>query len=56
MQKLLAAFVAFIMSIQLFSQTFSEKYFSNMRWRMIGPRRAGRTVGVVGEPQQPNVF
>jgi hypothetical protein len=26
MQKLLAGFVAFILSIQLFSQTFSDKY------------------------------
>lgn len=27
-----------------------------MEWRMIGPHRAGRTVGAVGVPQQPNVF
>ena len=27
-----------------------------MRWRMIGPHRASRTVGAVGVPQQPNVF
>lgn len=30
--------------------------FNDMRWRMIGPHRAGRTVGAVGVPQQPNVF
>src|SRR6478609_9731232 len=56
MQKLLTGLVAFILSIQLFSQTVSDKYFNDMRWRMIGPHRGGRTVGAVGVPQQPNVF
>jgi photosystem II stability/assembly factor-like uncharacterized protein len=56
MQKLLAGIIAFILSIQLFSQTFPEKLFNDMRWRMIGPHRGSRTVGAVGVPQQPNVF
>ncbi len=56
MQKLLAGLVAFILSIQLSSQTLSDKYFNDMKWRMIGPHRGGRTVGAVGVPQQPNVF
>src|SRR5438132_2078598 len=30
--------------------------FSEMRWRMIGPFRGGRTVAAVGVRQQPNVF
>jgi photosystem II stability/assembly factor-like uncharacterized protein len=30
--------------------------FSDMKWRMIGPHRAGRTIGAVGVPQHPNVF
>ncbi len=30
--------------------------FKDMKWRMIGPHRAGRTIGAVGVPQQPNVF
>jgi photosystem II stability/assembly factor-like uncharacterized protein len=30
--------------------------FNNLRWRMIGPHRGGRTVGGCGVPQQPNVF
>jgi photosystem II stability/assembly factor-like uncharacterized protein len=38
------------------SQTFDSKYFSSMKWRMIGPHRGGRTVGAVGVPQQPNTF
>ena len=28
----------------------------SMKWRMIGPFRAGRTVGATGVPGQPNVF
>ena len=56
MQKLFAAIVALILSIQLFSQAFPEKYFNDMKWRCIGPHRGGRTVGAVGVPQQPNVF
>src|ERR1051326_5227329 len=38
------------------TQSFNSKYFNDMRWRMIGPHRGGRTVGAVGVPQQPNVF
>ena len=30
--------------------------FSQMRWRMIGPFRGGRTDGAAGVPGQPNVF
>jgi photosystem II stability/assembly factor-like uncharacterized protein len=30
--------------------------FAEMRWRMIGPFRGGRTVAAVGIPSQPNVF
>src|SRR6185369_5249166 len=41
---------------QLQAQQFDASLFNNMRWRMIGPHRGGRTVGAVGVPQQPNVF
>jgi photosystem II stability/assembly factor-like uncharacterized protein len=40
----------------LAGQTLDPVFFSAMKWRMIGPHRAGRTVGGVGVPQQPNVF
>ena len=30
--------------------------FQELRWRMIGPFRAGRTRAVAGVPAQPNVF
>jgi len=32
------------------------KLFTEMRWRMIGPFRGGRTVAAVGVPQQPGLF
>jgi photosystem II stability/assembly factor-like uncharacterized protein len=38
------------------AQQFSSGYFQEMRWRMIGPHRAGRTRAVAGVPSQPNVF
>jgi photosystem II stability/assembly factor-like uncharacterized protein len=39
-----------------FSQPVSPSMYQSMHWRMIGPFRAGRTVGVSGVPSQPNVF
>lgn len=43
------------LSIHSFSQTDNSKY-QDLEYRMIGPFRAGRTVGAVGIPSQPNVF
>src|SRR5215510_8727965 len=40
----------------LSAQDFAPKYYSGLRWRDIGPFRGGRTVGVAGIPDQPNVF
>ena len=39
----------------IFSQTNPSQY-QELNYRMIGPFRAGRTVGAVGVPSQPNVF
>jgi photosystem II stability/assembly factor-like uncharacterized protein len=38
------------------AQTADTAFYGNLRWRMIGPHRGGRTVGGCGVPQQPNVF
>jgi photosystem II stability/assembly factor-like uncharacterized protein len=52
----------FLFSILAFSgfragaQQPDTSLFGNLRWRMIGPFRGGRTVGGCGVPQQPNVF
>jgi photosystem II stability/assembly factor-like uncharacterized protein len=40
----------------LSAQQYSQSLFAEMRWRMIGPHRGGRTVGAAGVPGQPNVF
>jgi photosystem II stability/assembly factor-like uncharacterized protein len=55
-----AAFV--VLLVGLFSgspacpQPYSPGLYSEMRWRSIGPFRAGRTVAIGGVPQQPAVF
>ena len=38
------------------AQPFSETLFSEMRWRMIGPFRGGRTVAASGIPGNTNLF
>lgn len=38
------------------AQGTGSDLFQGMKWRMIGPFRAGRTVGATGVPGQPNVF
>jgi photosystem II stability/assembly factor-like uncharacterized protein len=49
-------FAILLLSIFAFAQTIDKQFYQNMKWRMIGPFRAGRTVGAVGIPSQPNVF
>ena len=39
-----------------FAQSFNPQLYQSIKWRNIGPFRAGRTVGAVGIPNQPNVF
>jgi photosystem II stability/assembly factor-like uncharacterized protein len=38
------------------AQPFDPKLYQEMRWRLIGPFRGGRTVAISGVPSQPNVF
>jgi len=49
------AFLGLLVST-LSAQPYDAKYFSEMRWRAIGPYRAGRTRAAAGVPSQPNVF
>ena len=51
----LASFAA-CMAMPLCAQQYDQKYFSEMRWRCIGPFRGGRTVAITGVPHQSNVF
>jgi photosystem II stability/assembly factor-like uncharacterized protein len=39
-----------------FAEQYPASLFQEMRWRMIGPFRGGRTRAVAGVPSQPNVF
>jgi photosystem II stability/assembly factor-like uncharacterized protein len=38
------------------AQQYPESMYQDMRWRMIGPFRGGRTRAVAGVPSQPNLF
>src|SRR5262245_4452326 len=38
------------------AQQYNGNLYHSLRWRCIGPFRAGRTVGAAGVPAQPNVF
>ena len=38
------------------AQQYPENMYQEMRWRMIGPFRGGRTRAVAGVPNQPNLF
>ncbi|HTC94545.1 MAG TPA: hypothetical protein VK699_13985 [Terriglobales bacterium] len=54
-----AAFVfatALLCSAPARAQQYSETMFHEMRWRMVGPFRGGRTRAAAGVPSQPNVF
>ena len=38
------------------AEPIGPRLYQEMRWRMIGPHRGGRTVGATGAPGQPNLF
>jgi photosystem II stability/assembly factor-like uncharacterized protein len=46
--------VLFISS--LYAQPYPEALFRSLEWRLIGPFRGGRTLGVTGVPGNPNTF
>jgi hypothetical protein len=50
-----AAFLLFVATGAL-AQQIDPRLYGEMRWRMIGPFRGGRTVAAVGVRRQPNVF
>jgi len=57
----LASFALGIVAIWGFAspvraQQYDPKFFSEMRWRCIGPFRGGRTVAIAGVDHQPNIF
>ncbi|HTT33700.1 MAG TPA: glycoside hydrolase [Methylomirabilota bacterium] len=55
----LLGFVTFVTALgsnRAAAQQFPESTYQEMRWRMIGPTRGGRTRAACGVPSQPNVF
>jgi len=52
----LAAATIFSFAAAAKAQQFPESTYQEMRWRMIGPLRGGRTRAACGVPSQPNVF
>ena len=54
--RLLPLLVTLTLALPATAQPFAEKTYGEMRWRMIGPFRGGRTVAASGVPGKPNVF
>src|SRR6266481_6617975 len=56
----IAAILAFVLVLSLapsvVAQQFPGSTYQELRWRMIGPFRGGRTHALAGVPSQPNVF
>lgn len=54
--RLLLSVLICISAIAANGQTVSSSNYQDLKYRLIGPFRASRTVGAVGIPSQPNVF
>lgn len=56
MVRALYLLVTLIASASIQAQTMDQSLFAGLKYRNIGPHRAGRTVGISGVVSQPNVF
>jgi photosystem II stability/assembly factor-like uncharacterized protein len=56
MNHCLTPCILLLASMAAIAQPISTGYYQELQHRLIGPFRAGRTVGAVGIPSQPNVF
>jgi photosystem II stability/assembly factor-like uncharacterized protein len=56
MVRALFLLVTLITSASIQAQTMDQSLFAGLKYRNIGPHRAGRTVGISGVASQPNVF
>ncbi|NQX85305.1 MAG: glycosyl hydrolase [Flavobacteriaceae bacterium] len=55
--RILGIFVLCLAGVlQIQSQSFDEKQYSALEYRLIGPFRGGRSAAVTGVPNQPNLF
>ena len=48
--------ILFTICTAAFAQQNNPDFYNELRWRCIGPFRAGRTVAIAGIANQPNVF
>ena len=55
-KKALFLLATIVSSVSLLAQTMDNSLFAGLKYRNIGPHRAGRTVGISGVVSQPNVF
>jgi len=53
---LLPVFASFGLLTTAHAQQLDPALYQDMRWRLIGPFRGGRTVAITGIPGEPNVF
>ena len=53
---LLASLCILLFPFALSAQPYDPAMYQELRWRMIGPFRGGRTVAISGVPGQPNIF
>jgi photosystem II stability/assembly factor-like uncharacterized protein len=56
MSRLFSSLFILIVYCTALCQSIPPSAYQELEYRMIGPFRAGRTVGAVGIPTQPNVF
>ena len=59
LRSIAAAFVVIYLlcvASSVTAQQFPEPTYQELRWRMIGPYRGGRTRALAGVPSQPNIF
>jgi photosystem II stability/assembly factor-like uncharacterized protein len=53
---LLGCLCSLLFPFALSAQPYDPAMYQELRWRMIGPFRGGRTAAISGVPGQPNVF
>jgi photosystem II stability/assembly factor-like uncharacterized protein len=55
-RRVVAIFLLLLPAAALWAQQIPESTYQELRWRMIGPFRGGRTRAVAGDPAQPNIL
>ena len=53
-------FFTIVISLESTAQTsteqYDQKFYKNLKWRNIGPKRGGRSLGATGSPGRPNEY